>query len=174
MAGSKSSTKARAADLQLIHHFIKAAEADTAYRDLYLQRAAERLESSLSRAEYERLKAQPASLEQLTQETREAVRRQNWAKVQELTASASSLRNMLADKQSELKVAEEVYGAAEVLVDPFSSALDLLLGKTGQVKATLRSETVAALSALEKAGSGSGFVLCRPARLLRRFVDSNE
>ena len=151
MADSKSSTKARTADLQLIRDLIKAAEADTVYRDLYLQRAAERLELLLSRAEYERLKAQPATLEQLTQETREAVRRQNWAKVQELTASASSLRNMLADKQSELKLAEEVYGAAEVLVDPFSSALDVLLGKTSQVKAALRSEAVTALSALEKA-----------------------
>src|SRR4029077_7810227 len=151
MADSKSSTKVNASNIQLIRHLIIAAEADTAYRDLYLQRAAERLGFLLSRGENERLKAQPASLEQLTQETREAVRRQNWAKVQELTASASSLRNMLADKQSELKVAEEVYGAAEVLVDPFSSALDVLLGKTGQVKAALRNEAVAALSALEKA-----------------------
>jgi hypothetical protein len=125
MADSKSSTKARTADLQLIRDLIKAAEADTVYRDLYLQRAAERLELSLSRAEYERLKAQPATLDQLTQETREAVRRQNWAKVQELTASATNLCNMLADKQSELKLAEEVYGAAEVVVDPFSSAVSI-------------------------------------------------
>ena len=151
MADSKSSTKAKAADLQLIIHLIKAAEADTAYRDLYLQRAAERLESLLSRGEYERLKAQPATLEQLTQETREAVRRQEWAKVAELTGRASAMRNLLADKQSEVKLAEEVYGATEVVVDPFSSALDVLLGKTGQVKAVLRNEAVAALSALEKA-----------------------
>jgi hypothetical protein len=125
MADSKSSTKTRTADLQLIRDLIKAAEADTVYRDLYLQRAAERLELSLSRAEYERLKAQPATLDQLTQETREAVRRQNWAKVQELTASATNLCNVLADKQSELKLAEEVYGAAEVVVDPFSSAVSI-------------------------------------------------
>jgi len=125
MADSKSSTKARTADLQLIRDLIKAAEADTVYRDLYLQRAGERLELSLSRAEYERLKAQPATLDQLTQETREAVRRQTWAKVQEFTASATNLCNMLADKQSELKLAEEVYGAAEVVVDPFSSAVSI-------------------------------------------------
>jgi hypothetical protein len=40
MADSKSSTKAHASDIQLIRHLIKAAEADTAYRDLYLRRAA--------------------------------------------------------------------------------------------------------------------------------------
>ena len=61
------------------------------------------------------------------------------------------MRNVLKDRQSELKVAEEVYGAAEVVVDPFSSGLDVLLGKTGQVKVALQSEAVAALSALEKA-----------------------
>ena len=67
MAESKSSPKVDAA---VIGYLIKAAEADTAYRDLYLRRAAERLESSLPRAEYERLKEQPATLDQLMQETR--------------------------------------------------------------------------------------------------------
>jgi hypothetical protein len=151
MAESKSSVKANAAEIQLIRHLIRAAEADTAYRDSYLRRAAERLEPLLSRGEYERLKAQPASLDQLMQETRQAVAQQNWSKVQELTGRASAVRGMLVDKQSELKLAEEVYGAPEVVIDPFSSAFDVLLSKTGQVKATLRSEAVAALSALEKA-----------------------
>src|SRR4029077_587353 len=98
-----------------------------------------------------RLKEQPAALDQLMQESRQAVSQQNWTKVQELTEHASAMRSLLKDKQSELKVAEEVYGAAEVVVDPFSSGLDVLLGKTGQVKAALQSEAVAALSALEKA-----------------------
>src|SRR4029077_7592671 len=106
MAESKSSPTVDAA---VIGYLIKAAEADTAYRDLYLRRAAERLESSLPRAEYERLKEQPAALDQLMQETRQAVSQQNWTKVQELTEHASAMRSLLKDKQSELKVAEEVY-----------------------------------------------------------------
>ena len=108
MAESKSSVKANAAEIQLIRHLIRAAEADTAYSDIYLRRAAERLEPLLSRGEYERLKAQPASLDQLMQETRQAVAQQNWSKVQELTGRASAVRGMLVDKQSELKLAEEV------------------------------------------------------------------
>ena len=61
------------------------------------------------------------------------------------------MRSMLVDKQSELKLAEEVYGAPELVIDPFSSAFDVLLNKTSQAKAALRSEAVAVLSALEKA-----------------------
>jgi hypothetical protein len=85
------------------------------------------------------------------QESRRAVTQQNWSKVQELTARASTVRSMLVDKQSELKLAEEVYGAPELVIDPFSSAFDVLLNKTSQAKAALRSEAVAVLSALEKA-----------------------
>jgi hypothetical protein len=151
MADSKSSTKTNAADVQLIRYLIKAAEADTAYRDLYLQHAAERLAPSLSRAEYQQLKAQPATVDQIMRETREAVARQNWAKVQELTGRASTAQRLLQDKQSDLQLAEEVYGAPEVVIDPFSSAFDVLLGKTAQAKAGLRNELVAALSGLEKA-----------------------
>ena len=151
MADSKSSTKTNAADVQLIRSLIQAAGADTAYRDLYLKRAAERLESTLSRAEYDRLKAQPAALDRFVQETRQAVAQQNWAKVQELTGRASTTRTMLENKKSDLELAELVYGAPEVVIDPFSSAFDVLLGKTGQAKDSLRNEPVAALSALEKA-----------------------
>jgi hypothetical protein len=151
MAQSKSSGRERETDIQVVYHLIKAAEVDTAFRDLYLQRAAERLASSFSRAEYERLKSQPATLDQLMRETRQAVARQNWSRVQELSTQVSALQGALQAKQSDLQLADKVYEAPEVAIDPFSSAFDVLLGRTGQAKDALRDELVAALSALEKA-----------------------
>ena len=77
--------------------------------------------------------------------------RQNWTQVQELSARVSALRSGVEERQSELELAEAVYGAPEVVIDPFSPGLDLLLGRTAQANTVLRDEAVAALSALEKA-----------------------
>jgi hypothetical protein len=151
MADSKVSGKERQADIQVINHLMKAAELDTAFRDLYLQRAAERLESSLSRAEYETLKTQPARVDQLMQATRQAVAQQNWNRVQELSTQVAALQGALQAKQYDLQLAEKVYAAPEVAIDPFSAAFDVLLGRTGQAKDALRDELLTALSALEKA-----------------------
>jgi hypothetical protein len=151
MASSKISGKEHQADIQVINHLMKVAELDTAFRDLYLERAAKRLEPALSRAEYEQLKTQPAMVEQLMQATRQAVAQQNWSRVQELSTQVAALQGALKAKQSDLQLAEKVYGAAEVEIDPFSSAFDVLLGRTGQSKDALRDELLTALSALEKA-----------------------
>jgi hypothetical protein len=151
MADSKLSGKERQADIQAINHLMKAAELDTAFRDLYLQRAAERLESSLSRAEYEQLRTQPAMVDQLMQATRQAVAQQNWNRVQELSTQVAALQGALQAKQYDLQLAEKVYAAPEVAIDPFSAAFDVLLGRTGQAKDALRDELLTALSALEKA-----------------------
>jgi hypothetical protein len=175
MAESKSASKAHAANVQLIQHLLKAGAADTAYRDLYLQRAAERLESSLSRAEYDGLKTQSGTLDELMQETRQAVARQNWSRVQELSSRVSSLRGALQEKQSDLQLAEVVYGAPEVVIDPFSSAFDALLGRTGQAKAALRDELVSALGALEKADRDwSSFYAARRGHFARLSIVASQ
>jgi hypothetical protein len=129
---------------------MKAADGDTAYRDVYLRRAAEKLERSISRAGYEQLKTQGATVEQLLQETRRAVSRQNWTRVQELSAQVSALRSGLEERRSDLQLAGAVYGAPEVVIDPFSPGFEVLLGKSGQANAALRDEVFAALSALER------------------------
>ena len=151
MAETRSLTKDPAGDIQLIRYLMKAADGDTAYRDVYLQRAVEKLERSISRTDYEQLKTHGATVEQLLQETRRAVSRQDWVRVQELSTRVSTLRSGLEERRSDLQLAETVYGAPEVVVDPFCSGLDLLLGRTAQTNTARRDEAVAALSALEKA-----------------------
>lgn len=151
MVEAKSKSKEHEADVQAVHHLMKAADVDTAFRDLYLQRAAQRLETSISRSEYEQLKTQPAKVDQLMQATRQAVSQQNWSRVQELSTQVAALQGALQAKQSDLQLAEKVYGAPEVAIDPFAAAFDVLLGRAGQAKDAARDEVVTALSALEKA-----------------------
>ena len=85
MAQRRTSENPHATDLQVIGLLNQAAQTDTVYRDLYLQRAAERLSSFLSKTEYEHFKGQNARIEQLLTQTRRAVDRQDWTQVQELT-----------------------------------------------------------------------------------------
>ena len=123
MAETRSLTKVPAGDTQLVRDLMKAAYSDTAYRDIYLHRAVEKLERSIPRADYEQLKTHGATVEQLLQETRRAVSRQNWTRVQELSTRVSALRSGLEERQSDLQLAEAVYGAPEVVVDPFLRGL---------------------------------------------------
>ena len=153
MAETRSPTKVPAGDIQLVRYLIKAADGDTAYRDLFLPRAVEKLERSISRADYEQLKTQGATLEQFLQETRRAVSRQNWTRVQELSARVSMLRSGLEKRQSDLQLAEAVYGAPEVIVDPFCSGLDLLLGRTAQANAARRDTLELVVRVRRKHGS---------------------
>jgi hypothetical protein len=162
-------------DIQLVRYLMKAADGDTAYRDVYLQRASEKLERSISRADYEQLEAQRASVEQLLEETRRAVSRQDWARVRELAARASTLRSGLQERQSDLQLAESVYKAPEVIIDPFCSGFDLLLGRTAQANAARRDEAVAALSALEKADQSlASFYSARRGHVANLAVSASE
>ena len=175
MAETRSLTKVPAGDIQLVRDLMKAAAGDTDYRDVYLQRAVEKLERSISRADYEQLKTHGATIEQLLQETRRAVSRQNWTQVQELSARVSTLRSVVEERQSDLQLAEAVYGAPEVVVDPFSPGLDLLLGRAAQANAALRDEVVAALSALEKADQDmASFYAARRAYVAKITVSASE
>ena len=175
MAETRSPTKVPAGDIQLVRYLMKAADGDTAYRDVYLQRAVEKLEWSISRADYEQLKTHGATVEQLLQETRRAVSQQNWTRVQELSTRVSALRRGEQERQSELELAEAVYGAPEVVVDAFSPGLDLLVGRAAQANAALRDEVVAALSALEKADQDmASFYAARRGYVAKITVSAKE
>jgi hypothetical protein len=150
MARVKASGKEQSGGIEVVRHLMVAAENDTVFRDLYLQRAALRLEPLFSRAQYDRQKTQPAQLEQLTQETRRAVAQQDWNRVQELAAEVSALKGPSSISRADLELADKVYGGSEVAIDPFSWVLDALLGRSGQSKTALRDQLVSALGALEK------------------------
>jgi hypothetical protein len=151
MAKRQPSDSPRATDLQVIGLLNQAAKADTVYRDLYLQRAAERLSVLLSTAEYNQLKGQKTTIENLLTQTRSAIDMQDWTRVQELTTRAQGLRRLFEEKQDVMALAKDVYEAADVAVDPFSPGFGALFESGGTRTATLRDELVATLASLAKA-----------------------
>lgn len=147
----RQTSNTEASELQVIRRLTEVAKADTVYRDLYLQRASARLTALLPKAEYEQLKVQDTTVENLLAQARRAVDRQEWTQVQELTARATALRDLLAKKKGEMALAQEVFAAPDVVIDPFSPGFNTLFGAGGRGTAGVREELVAALTALAKA-----------------------
>jgi hypothetical protein len=151
MATSHTTEDPRAQALQTLRLLTAAAEGDTVYRDLYLQRAAELLLPFLSPTQYEQLRGQQATLESLLAQTRRAVGRQDWQQVEELTARATALRQLVDEKHEELALALAVYEAPDVTFDPFSPGFSGLIDFGGKSPATLREELLGTLTALVQA-----------------------
>jgi hypothetical protein len=153
MARQKTSDSAHPTELQVIRLLTEAAEGDTVYRDLYLQRATERLASLLPSAEYNQLKGQKTTIDNLLAQTRTAIDMQDWARVQELTTRAEGFRRLFEEKQHELALAKDVYEATDVAIDPFSPGFSTLFESQGTKVAVLRDELVAAFASLTQADS---------------------
>jgi hypothetical protein len=151
MATSHTTEDPRAQALQTLRLLTAAAEGDTAYRDLYLQRAAELLPPFLSPIQYEQLRGQQATLETLLAQVRRAVGRQDWQQVEELTARATELRHLVDDKRADMELAQAVYAASEVAFDPFSPGFSGLRDGGGKSPVAVRDELVATLTSLAEA-----------------------
>jgi hypothetical protein len=153
MARKKTSESPRLTELQVIRLLTEAAAGDTVYRDLYLQRAAERLASLLSPAEYNQLKGQKATIDNLLAQTRTAIDRQDWTRVQELTTRAQGFRRLFDEKQHELALAKDVYEATDVAIDPFSPGFSALFESQGKKVAGLKDELLSTFASLTQADS---------------------
>src|SRR4051812_31180310 len=151
MAKRQASKSPRDLELQTISLLSEAAKNDTVYRDLYLQRGAERLSALLSTAEYNQLKGQKATSESLLAQTRSAIDMQDWTRVQELTTRAQALRRLFEEKQGELALAKDIYEAADVAVDPFSPGFSTLFESGGKNVAGLRDDLIATFTSLAQA-----------------------
>jgi len=151
MAKRRTSESPHVTDLQVIGLLNQAAKTDTVYRDLYLQRAAERLSVLLSTAEYNQLKGQKATIENLLAQTRSAIDMQDWTRVQELTTRAQGLRRLFEEKQGAMALAKDVYEAADVAVDPFSPGFSALFESGRKNIAELRDELLSTFASLMRA-----------------------
>ena len=156
MAKRQASKSPRDLELQAISLLSEAAKNDTVYRDLYLQRGAERLSALLSTAEYNQLKGQKATSESLLAQTRSAIDMQDWTRVQELTTRAQALRRLFEEKQGELALAKDIYEAADVAVDPFSPGFSSLFESGGKNVAGLRDDLIATFTSLAQADPAWG------------------
>jgi hypothetical protein len=131
----------------LAHLLTTAAAGDTLMRDLYLARARSVLEPICSETRYRAALGDRATVDRLLAQSRAAVGRQDWKQVEELAARAAQLRRGLESEQAGLAVAEEVYDARPVALDPFSRGL----ARFAKVDAaSVRTETLGALERLAR------------------------
>jgi hypothetical protein len=131
--------------LATVTRLVTAADGDTLFRDVYLHRAAELLSPIVTEASWTASLGSRDQLARLLAQARAAVAQQDWANVHETGARAASLQRSLDADKAVLDVAETVYGAAPVVLDPLSPGLT---SKRWGSAAQARTDVCAALNEL--------------------------
>jgi len=145
---SPSADRPSAGVIGLAERLVYAGQLDTVYRDVYLARARALLAPVLSFDEYCALREREAALERVLRESRLAVERLEWARVQHLSERGQALRATLAERVTELATGRRVYGSAEFAFDPFSPGWDVALAQRGESVVATCTALVRALAAL--------------------------
>src|SRR5262245_18944049 len=109
--------------LATVSRLVMAADGDTLYRDVYLNRAGDLLAPIVTEASWVASLGGRDQLARLLAQARAAVAQQDWANVHETGARAASLQRSLDADKAVHAVAESVYGAPPVVLDPFSPGL---------------------------------------------------
>jgi hypothetical protein len=136
---------------RLADELVELARTDTAYGDLFLQRARELLAPELSEAQYAALEDADAELASVTDRVGHAVERGDWQQVRELTGRAAGLKRAASERGPVRSVAARVYGFDEVPVDPFSPGMSGLAGVLERDLPQLREAAVKRLERLRAA-----------------------
>lgn len=135
--------------MAVVSYLVTAADGDTLYRDVYLRRASEILSPIVSEPQCEAVVANRAEVDRLRAQARIAVAHQEWERVRELGTRAAALQQSLQRTQGSLAVAENVYGAPAVVLDPLSPGLLSFCRRWSQA-AQARDEVCTALAHLER------------------------
>ena len=109
--------------LAMVADLITAADGDVQYRDVYLRRAAEVLTPIVSESGWESALLRRDQLTRLLGQARAALTREDWAQVRDFGTRAADLQRTLDAEKRILDVAEAVYGASAVALDPLSPGL---------------------------------------------------
>jgi hypothetical protein len=104
-ASTATDQKTERPELQVVGLLVQAADADTVYRDLYLERACLHLAKVFPEAQYRQLLAGKSRIDALVHDTQAAVRLEDWAKVSELSAEADGLRRDMQTHAAATKLA---------------------------------------------------------------------
>jgi hypothetical protein len=123
----------------------RAADGDTLFRDLYLHRARELLSPLFAESRYRGVAGEREEAEHSLQQARIAASRRDWQRVQELSSKAAALQQSLQSTQDLCTVAESIYDAPAVALDPFSPGLPTPRGKDAR---SLHADAVDALTRL--------------------------
>lgn len=134
--------------LERVRLLLDARKGDPLYGDRYAARAAELLRPQLSEETYEVLRDSDESVAEATRESQLALLRGEWARVKELAARIASVQRSAAARREEIELGEQIYGAAEIPIDPFSPGFGPLFGGSSEALARRRDELVRTLDKL--------------------------
>src|SRR5687767_4963928 len=85
---------------QTVLRLVSLGDLDTLYRDLYLQRARELMETILSKAAFTNIKNNVASLEMVERQLKAAIERGDWERTAALTERVRSIRASTGRKEA--------------------------------------------------------------------------
>jgi hypothetical protein len=148
----------------MVSLLVEAGRFDTGFRDLYLHHARGTLEERLPQPEYARLKRLQEETERAIGQARAAVLQADWVRVKQLTTHLANIRRAVEARRADVEVAESVYAAPSLTIDPFSPGLEGLNKYQGQSQEMLRDRLLQTLSALQAIDPGwAGFYARRGA-----------
>jgi hypothetical protein len=132
--------------LECVRELSIAAQVDTLYRDLFLQRAVDKLRTVFPEAVYREAIELDPRIGALLAESRRAVDRQAWDEVKTLSEKVAQLRRELQESTADVALAKQVYEAPPVAVDPLCVELQPLVKE----QMTANAACQAALKAFEQ------------------------
>ena len=136
--------------LGLVSALIQVGNADTVYRDAYLQRAGTLMAGVLSVEEFRSIEQQTAELATLPLTIGRALEKGDWPTVKELSTRTASLRQAVEAKRRQIEAARGVYAVTDVKLDPFSPGLRPFTRLSEKSLLALRTQTVEHLTTLER------------------------
>jgi hypothetical protein len=125
---------------------VRVADIDTLYRDVYLERARERLAPLLSYDGYLRNVRDRVALARALRDIREAVEREDWIRIAELASKVRALRNGISPLQD---IGEAVYEAEEARIHPLSRILHRREAEAGERPGEICRKAAGELALLE-------------------------
>ena len=151
-AAAEDPTPGAESTLRVVSQLMDTARIDTVYRDLYMRRAEAVFAHLLPEVEYDRLKAQTTTIDDLLRQARLAVERGDWQGVPELAGRVRTLRRLIQEKRPLIEAADRLYGWNDVPIDPLSADLSKFV-TVGNPDLT-KTRVLALLAGLEESDPG--------------------
>jgi hypothetical protein len=138
-----------------VPHLIAAATADTIYRDVYLHRARDLFGPTLDEPGFRAIQAMQKEVDEVVRHTRSAVVQFDWKKAVELSGQVDRMRKAIEAQAGITPLAQQVYDADVVALDPFSPGKHL--GTHAQAaQAEVRTQMLETLASLAKVDTPLG------------------
>ena len=136
--------------ISVVSALLEAANVDTVYRDVYLERARTLLSPTLSLEDFHRIERERAALAELPLAVARALENANWPLVKDLSQRTEALKQAVEGKSKLIETARGVYAVTDVRLDPFCHSLQRFTGVPGTDLPRLRTRVVDQLTGLEQ------------------------